>query len=259
MNVLTRKQYYWKNFLMTWLVPNYRRAKGPAWWVFKAKWWWSEEMTTDYCGSFLNNVIDKLDSWRKKCTPWLKNAREFIDYCCGMTETKLLSCKSTYIYVRTRGEHTKYFMVKTDLFGNVTIDRIIFRDEKGKLANAFIAGFCGHELKREVKRIWESTILTKNQLKEAKKDVLKFEDMSWITEWIKLEDFIDKWLPVIDAEMLEQRSKVGSCVEDLLEPKTNDEDYDARMKRIEKKLDEIDMKTALLTVKEAVKKVKENL
>lgn len=259
MNILTKREYYWKKFLMTWIVPNYARSRGVAFWVFKTKEWWSYEMTTLYSNSFLSNVLKKLDEFKKKVTPWLYYARNFIVFCEEKTETKLLDFKSNTVFFRTRSDEHRYYRLDVSLFGEVTLTQTIFRDKSGKANNAFIASFFGHSLKSEVKLLWKGHILTKKQYFKAREEVMKFTEMEWDYNWIKLEDFVEKWIPMIDAPMMSESSMIGWRVEDILVPEKEDLTYEERSNKISEMIDKMNVKEAITVVREAIAAAKETI
>ncbi len=202
---MKRKEYKWKKFKMTWLVPNYARSRGPAWWLYKCymKWedfryWWYYNIVdgANCCGlrhKFMDWLKGDVTRW---LTPQLRNARKFIAFFREYNGTKLLDSEANCTIVRTRDENQYYFLAKSNLFGNVTIKRWQWLDSKGKAHNAFMWGLFGEDEDKPVKHeeiIFKTKVFTKKQLDEAKEAIVKaVPEVDWFFDEIKRDSMAEQ-------------------------------------------------------------------
>lgn len=206
---VNRKNYWWHSFKMKWLVPNYSRAVGPAFWIYKLKEWWWYNMNADNCCGLLHKVIEwkdcKLMKW---LTPQLKNARKFLEFCREENGTKLLWYKANFFRCRTRDENQYYFNCWTNWLGKVTVTRTQWLDEDGKAVNTFIWGIASlddENLKpptEHKEKIFSEWVLTKKQLNKAKEKILKHGEFGWdmlnihvteLAEEVGIQNEDDRW------------------------------------------------------------------
>lgn len=109
MKRMSAVEYRWKRFKMTWLVPNWGRARGPAFWVCRGIVWWRYNMDRHNACSRLSRF---LRWWNEKAmavlTPHLGNARRFLVFCFDLDDMKLLDYGANYFYARTRDAEQYY-------------------------------------------------------------------------------------------------------------------------------------------------------
>lgn len=193
---MKRSEYKWNLFKMTWLVPNYARARGPAWWAWNAMDWWRRETDThNYCSKisrFKRWWSEKAVKW---LTPWMCNARKFMDVCANCSDTKLLEFKAGSLYMRTRDENHFYYTIKSNLLGNVSVWRGQWLNKKGRPQNIFawsvISGLCGNDgepfemPEKRTEMIWMGRILTAGQLKSALSQITQYREFGW--DWLLME------------------------------------------------------------------------
>ena len=181
MRKMPMSEYRWKLFKMTWLVPNWGRARGPAFWLYLLKEWWYWNMNMRYTTGFLYKVVDWWKSkFTKKLTPWLSNARDFMEIFINENGTKLLDYDAWSFRTRTRDEHQYYFDGEVSLFGKVRIWQTQYKDSSGEAQNAFVNAIVGDEdLKPVTKLLWQGRILSKEAKIAAVEEALKFRHVGW--------------------------------------------------------------------------------
>lgn len=200
---VNRSNYWWYSFKMRYLVPNYERSVGPAWWIWNAKDWLHYNLDTDnYCSLISHFIRWKNEKLVKWLSPWLFNARKFLFFCIEQNGTKLLDCDANYFYVRTRDENQFYFIGRVNLFGKVNIVRKQWVDSNGRPKNLFlygiVNGLCnGHEEvpMEQAKLLFSGFVLTSKQLKHAEDMITQNLEFGWDWLSISTDKFIDELKP----------------------------------------------------------------
>lgn len=257
---VTRSNYRWVAFKMKWLVPNWERAVGPAFWIYRLKeWWWYNMDPDNGCGK-LHDVIEWWqDTAVKWLTPHLANARRLLYICVEDNGTKLLHETANYFYIRTRDENQYYFEGKVNLLGKVTITRTQWVDSKGDAKNLFlygiVHGLCGKPEKEEEKpvpqtaEVFNGYVLTKRQLLDAVESVTRHEEFGWEKVYVAEEQLIIEIQPKNEWEF---RRKLEKWV---LKAYFQEVDYwfnlpDEWQKTFVARIENMDTKTAIKCVKE---------
>lgn len=187
---VNRKNCWWYSFKMKWLVPNWKRAAGPAFMIYRLKNWWLFNMDAGNCCGLLNKVIEWKDcTLMKWLTPQLKNARKFLNFCSEENDTKLLWYKANFFRCRTRDDNQYYFNGWANWLGKVTVTRSQWLNAKGEVENLFLWGIANSLLKSDDKpvempvektvTIFSGWILTNKQLELAKEEILKQKEFDW--------------------------------------------------------------------------------
>lgn len=175
---------------MKWLVPNWERAVGPAFWIYRLRRWWWREMNPHFYGNLRWEVNDffknRLLKW---LTPHLRNARNFMEFCIQQNGTKLLDHDSMSFYIRSRDGNQYYFLGRLGLHGRMRVWKRQWVDGMGDARNLFlygvVHGLCGEEIKDEdnlvlrEELVFDGTILTRKQLVRAKREILKCREFDW--------------------------------------------------------------------------------
>lgn len=193
MKVMPRSEYKWKAFKMKWLIPNWGRAVGPAFWICKAKMWWDYEMdTSNYCSKISHFIRWLNEDVKRWLTPWLRNARKFKHICIECNGTKLLENDAMMFYIRTRDANQYYFLGKVNLLGKFTIIRRQWVQPDNTPINCFLFGIthafskdpeAAEEeaknliLKEEV--VFTDFVLTKAQLLKSIQKIESRDDFGW--------------------------------------------------------------------------------
>lgn len=257
MKVMPRSEYRWKAFKMRYLVPNWGRAVGPAFWIYKAKMWWDYETdTTNYCSKlshFLRWLNEDVKRW---LTPWLRNARKFKHICIECNGTKLLADDAMMFYNRTRDGNQYYFLGKVNLLGKFTITRRQWVEPDNTPINCFLYGItkafsddpaqaeedCKQlTLKEEV--IFTKYILTFSQLMKAIEEVQSRDEVGWDVSMINEEKLIIQLRPkdpwkfkrALEKDIFEKYFPYTTELSEL-----HSEDFG----EFDKKVSEIDLETA---------------
>ena len=196
-----REDYGWNAFKMKWLVPNYRRAVGPAYWAYCFREWWWYNMDPHNCCGLLHEVIEwKEQKLMKWLTPHLKHARDFLSFCVEENGTKLLWHGANFFRTRSRDENQWYFNGRASWLGKVTVTRSQWLDSKEEPQNLFVHGIAqglsGEEPeeklveKREV--VFSGWILTKKQEQRARDSITQQLEFDWDWLSIALEKLVEK-------------------------------------------------------------------
>ena len=181
---------------MKWLVPNWERAVGPAFWLYRLYWWWRYP--------FRDRIDRAKEWWNEKAVKWLTphlaNARRLLYICVEDNGTKLLGHGANFFYIRTRDENQYYFEGKVNLLGKVSITRTQWLDSKGDAKNLFlygiVHGLCGEPEKEDEKpvpqtvEVFSGYVLTKSQLLMAVDSVTRHEEFEWINVYVAEERLI---------------------------------------------------------------------
>jgi hypothetical protein len=118
-------------------------------------------------------------------TPWLENARNFMNFVINNNDTKLLDYDALGFFVRTRDENCYYFRCKCSLTGQVTIELEQSFDENGNAVNRFVHGFiCGNDYITKKHQIFSKRILTKKDIVDAMTEITKDDRFSWFVQII---------------------------------------------------------------------------
>ena len=186
MKRMSDAEYKWKSFKMTWLVPNWGRARGPAFWIWRVMDWWHWNMNMRYTTGWLYNTVDFFkNKVFKKATPWLTHARDFMEVFINENGTKLIDYDSMSFTTRTRDAHQYYFNGKCSLFGKVKIWQSQYFDDLDESQNLFENAIFGEKpLREERKLIWEGRVLTKAQKIAAIEDVMKLKQVGFFTFFV---------------------------------------------------------------------------
>lgn len=184
---MSMAEYRWKRFKMTWLVPNWGRAGGPAFWVCMGLEWWNYNMDRRNACSCLSRF---LDWWGRKpagwLTPHLGNARRFLNFCYDLGgDMKLLDYGANHFYARTKYAELYYYTGSIDWLGRVTVTRSQWVSSSGKPENMLMWAVVNSIKDTEepvdipVERrelIYSGRILTEGQLLRAMEKVASHDE-----------------------------------------------------------------------------------
>ncbi len=211
---------------MTWLIPNWSRAKGPAFWIYCIKERLQYELDKDNCCSMLHKFLEwvrgDLTRW---LTPWLKNARSLHYFCIEYNGTKLLDHNAMSFFIRSRDENQYYFRGRIKLNGKVEITMSQWLDVDGKPNNLFfnfVTNALSEDEPKEAslvekkKILFDKVILTKKQLKSAEHEMMLWPEFGWDLSSINIERIIEEIKP---KSILDFRKDLEQAVNDKWFPK----------------------------------------